>query len=115
MELDQKSYKVGDKAKVLFKTPFDGRLLVTIERNHLLEHHVLTTEKKAAELTLALKEEHLPNVYVTATLIRPLDASDLPLTVAHGFASVPVEAPDRTLARGHHRRGAVALEDEAAD
>jgi alpha-2-macroglobulin len=97
MELDQDSYKVGDKAKILFKTPFDGRLLVTIERNHLLEHHVLTTEKKAAELTLSLKEEHLPNVYVTATLIRPLDVSDLPLTVAHGFASVPVQASDRTL------------------
>ncbi len=97
METDQDQYKVGDKAKILFKTPFDGRLLVTLERNHLLEHHVLTTEKKAAELTLSLKEEHLPNVYVTATLIRPLDASDLPLTVAHGFAPIAVDAPDRTL------------------
>ena len=85
METDKEKYQVGDKAKILFKTPFDGRLLVTVERNHLLEHHVLNTEKKAAELTLALKEEHLPNVYITATLIRPLDASDLPLTVAHGF------------------------------
>ncbi len=97
METDQDQYKVGDKAKILFKTPFDGRLLVTVERNHVLEQHVLTTEKKAAELTVALKEEHLPNVYVTATLIRPLDASDLPLTVAHGFAPIAVDAPDRTL------------------
>ncbi|MPR34431.1 alpha-2-macroglobulin family protein [Salmonirosea aquatica] len=97
METDKEKYQVGDKAKILFKTPFDGRLLVTIERNHLLEHHVLNTEKKAAELTLALKEEHLPNVYITATLIRPLDASDLPLTVAHGFAPITVAAPDRTL------------------
>uniref|UniRef100_UPI003593ABDE alpha-2-macroglobulin family protein n=1 Tax=Persicitalea sp. TaxID=3100273 RepID=UPI003593ABDE len=97
METDKEKYQVGDKAKILFKTPFDGRLLVTVERNHLLEHHVLTTEKKAAELTLALKEEHLPNVYITATLIRPLDASDLPLTVAHGFAPIAVAAPDREL------------------
>ncbi len=97
METDKEKYEVGDKAKILFKTPFDGRLLVTVERNHLLEHHVLTTEKKAAELTLAVKEEHLPNVYITATLIRPLDASDLPLTVAHGFKPIAVAAPDRML------------------
>ena len=97
METDKEAYEVGDKARILFKTPFDGRLLVTVERNHLLEHHVLTTEKKAAELTLSLKEVHLPNVYVTATLIRPLDASDLPLTVGHGFAPIAVAAPDREL------------------
>lgn len=98
METDKERYKVGESAKVLFKTPFDGRLLVTVERNNLLEQHILTTEKKAAELTFKIKEEHLPNVFITATLIRPLDASDMPLTVAHGFQPVLVEDPDRKMA-----------------
>lgn len=98
METDKPKYKIGETAKVLFKTPFDGRLLVTVERNHVLEHHVLTTEKKAAELKISLKEEHLPNVFVTATLIRPLDNSDLPLTVANGFIPVLVEDAKRNLA-----------------
>lgn len=97
METDKAKYNVGESAKVLFKTPFDGRLLVTVERNSILEHHVLTTEKKAAELKLNLKEEHLPNVFVTATLIRPLDSSDLPLTVANGFIPVLVEDTKRNL------------------
>ncbi|TDB60858.1 alpha-2-macroglobulin family protein [Arundinibacter roseus] len=97
MEPDQERYQVGDKARILFKTPFDGRLLVTVERNQVLEHHVLTTEKKAAEFTFSIQQEHLPNVYITATLIRPLDASDLPLTVAHGFAPLRIEALDRAL------------------
>jgi uncharacterized protein YfaS (alpha-2-macroglobulin family) len=98
METDQEKYKLGETARILFKTPFDGRLLVTVERNNVLEQHVLTTEKKAAEFKLSLKEEHLPNVYVTATLIRPLDSSDMPLTVAHGFLPVLVEDSNRNLA-----------------
>lgn len=97
METDKERYQTGETARILFKTPFDGRLLVTVERNNVLEQQVITTEKKAAEIKINLKEEHLPNVYVTATLIRPLDASDMPLTVAHGFVPVLVEDPDRKL------------------
>ncbi len=97
METDKEKYKTGETAKILFKTPFDGRLLVTVERNSVLEHHVIMTEKKSAELSINLKEEHLPNVYITATLIRPLDDSDMPLTVAHGFIPLLVEDPKRSL------------------
>jgi len=35
--------------------------------------------------------EHFPNVYVSATLIRPMDGSMMPLTVAHGYIPVMVE------------------------
>ncbi|RRA98582.1 alpha-2-macroglobulin family protein [Larkinella rosea] len=97
MEFDKEQYKVGDKAKVLFKTPFEGKLLVTLERNKVLETQVLETDKKAAELTFNLSGEHLPTVYVTATLIRPIDGSNLPLMVAHGFAPILVEDPDTQL------------------
>lgn len=97
METDHDKYQTGETAKILFKTPFDGKLLVTVERNNVLEQHVLTTEKKAAELKIKIKDEHLPNVYVTATLIRPLDATDMPLTVAHGFIPLLVEDSKRSL------------------
>ncbi|MFN8346309.1 MAG: alpha-2-macroglobulin [Spirosomataceae bacterium] len=97
MEFDKPSYQVGDKATVLFKTPFAGKLLVTVERNSILEHHYLETDNKSAEFSFSVGSEHLPNAYVTATLIRPLDNSDLPLTVAHGFASIKVEDEDTRL------------------
>ena len=95
MTLDKPAYQTGDKAKILFKAPFDGKLLVTVERNRVLEHHWLTTNNKSAEWTLSVGNEHLPNVYLTATLIRAINAdnagqANLPITVAHGFASVPV-------------------------
>ena len=36
IETDKKIYQVGEKAKVLFKTPFSGRLLVTVENEGLI-------------------------------------------------------------------------------
>ncbi|MBO0950162.1 alpha-2-macroglobulin family protein [Fibrella forsythiae] len=97
MEFDKPTYETGDKVKVLFKAPFEGKILVTVERSGVLTHSWLTTENKAAEWTFSVDEEHLPNAYVTATLIRAMDGTDLPLTVAHGFASVAVTDPDTKL------------------
>ncbi len=97
METDKPRYSPRDKARILFKTPFDGTLLVTVERNRVLEYHTLKTDKKAASLTLNITGEHLPNAYVTATLIRPMEAGQLPLTVAHGFLPIFTEASDRKL------------------
>ncbi|MEO5562175.1 MAG: alpha-2-macroglobulin family protein, partial [Chitinophagaceae bacterium] len=41
--------------------------------------------------------EHVPNAYVTATLIKPHEMSDIPLTVAHGFQNVKVEEKSRKI------------------
>ncbi|AQG81173.1 alpha-2-macroglobulin family protein [Spirosoma montaniterrae] len=98
MTLDKETYETGDRARILFKAPFDGKLLVTIERNRVLEHKWLTTSNKSAEFSFSVGSDHLPNVYVTATLIRAMDATNLPLTVAHGFAPVPVQDKDSKLA-----------------
>jgi uncharacterized protein YfaS (alpha-2-macroglobulin family) len=97
MTLDKPVYQTGDKAKVLFKAPFDGKLLVTVERNQVLEQHWLTTTNKSAEWSFSVGSEHLPNVYVTATLIRAIDNTNLPLTVAHGFSPVAVQDNDTKL------------------
>jgi alpha-2-macroglobulin len=97
MEFDKEKYNVGDKAKVLFKTPFAGKLLVTIERNKVFENFFIETDKKSAELSFTIRDEHLPNIYVSATLIRPMDGSNLPLTVAHGYAPIMVEDTDKQL------------------
>lgn len=102
MTFDKASYQTGDKAKALFKAPFEGKLLVTVERNHVLEHHWLKTSNKSAEWSFSVGADHLPNVYVTATLIRALNAdnpaeANLPLTVAHGFGSVTVQDAETQL------------------
>jgi len=88
---DKDKYQPGDNVNLLFTTPFEGRMLVTVERNNLMEHHYLNTQNKSASLSLKASDEFVPNVYVTATLFRPMDGSDMPLVVAHGFRSVQVE------------------------
>jgi uncharacterized protein YfaS (alpha-2-macroglobulin family) len=82
---------VGDKAEVLLKTPFAGKILITVERNRVFEHFYQDTDKKSAKITIPIKAEYLPNAYITATLIKPVDNGAMPLTVAHGFAPIGVE------------------------
>ena len=97
MEMDKEKYQVGDKAKILLKTPFAGKILVTVERNSVLEHFYVETDKKSAEVEVKVTDDMLPNVYVTATLIRPMKGIDMPLTVAHGFAPMKVEKASNAL------------------
>ena len=89
--LDKEKYAPGENAKILFKTPFAGKLLVTLERNNVIDYFYLTTDKRSAELVLPVKEEYLPNIYITATLFRPLDDGNIPLTAGHGIIPLHVE------------------------
>ncbi len=94
---DKTVYQSGESAKVLFTTPFSGRMLVTMETDHVVSHQYVNVDKRSVSLDLKLTAEDLPNVYITATLIKPHDISDIPLTVAHGFQSLPVQEKSRQL------------------
>jgi len=89
--LDKSSYHTGESAQVLFKTPFNGKMLVTIEQDEVISHQYVEVKNRAAAISIDLKSEHLPNAYVTATLIKPHTESNIPLTVAHGYSSIIVE------------------------
>lgn len=97
IQLDKDKYNVGEKANVILKAPFSGKILVTVESNKVLKHFYVNTDKRAASFELDITDDLLPNVYVTATLFRPHKKSDMPLTVAHGFAPVIVENPDNKI------------------
>lgn len=95
---DKKSYETGERARILFKAPFNGRMLVTVEQNELISYHYLDVKDRAASMDLPLSTRHLPNIYITATLIKPHSQTENPLTVAHGFKSVSVEETSRKMA-----------------
>ncbi|RYZ23820.1 MAG: alpha-2-macroglobulin family protein [Chitinophagaceae bacterium] len=97
IELDKEGYKTGESARVLFKTPFSGRMLVTVERDGLLSYEYIDVAQRSASMELKLNGAHVPNVYVTATLFKPHSVSDIPLTVAHGFKNLKVEEAGRRL------------------
>jgi uncharacterized protein YfaS (alpha-2-macroglobulin family) len=94
---DKSSYSTGETMTVLFTTPFSGRLLVTMENDKVVSHQYVNVDKRSAKLDIKLTDAHLPNVYITATLIKPHDVSDIPLTVAHGFQSIRVEERSRKI------------------
>jgi len=95
--LDKKSYAAGESVKALFKTPFSGKMLVTVETDHVISYQYVNVDNRSASLDLKLAGEHVPNAYITATLIKPHEASDIPLTVAHGFQNVTVEEKSRKI------------------
>jgi uncharacterized protein YfaS (alpha-2-macroglobulin family) len=97
IQLDKKSYYKGESVKALFKTPFSGKLLVTTETDHILSYQYVNVEKRTASIDLPMSGDDVPNVYITATLIKPHEASDIPLTVAHGFVNVKVEEKSRKM------------------
>ena len=97
ISLDKKAYSAGESAKVLFKTPFNGKLLVTVENDKVIEYQYVNVTNRAASVTLNLSTEYLPNAYVSATLIKPNSESDMPLTVAHGYKSISVSEKGRNM------------------
>lgn len=97
IELDKSSYSTNESIKALFKTPFDGRMLITMETNKLISYQYVNVENRSASVDLKLSAEHLPNVYITATLIKAHDLSEIPLTVAHGYQNVRVEEKSRKM------------------
>jgi alpha-2-macroglobulin len=97
IETDKASYNSSEHVKALFKTPFSGRMLVTMETDKVLSYQYVNVDKRAASVELPLTAEDVPNVYITATLIKPHDVSDIPLTVAHGYESIKVEEKGRNI------------------
>ncbi|MFL5747441.1 MAG: alpha-2-macroglobulin family protein [Niastella sp.] len=97
IEADKSSYEAGENAKLLFKTPFSGRMLVTLETDKVVSYQYVNVDNRTASVDLKMTADHLPNVYVTATLIKPHDVSEIPLTVAHGYKSLKVEEKSRKI------------------
>ncbi len=97
IETDRTTYESGSSARILFKTPFNGKMLVTLEGDGILEYHYLDVKNRAASLSVNLNEKSIPNVYITATLIKPHTESDMPLTVAHGYKPILVQELSRKI------------------
>lgn len=98
IEADKDKYQPGETASLLLKTPFPGRVLVTVERDRVLDHFYVNTDEKSARVSVPIRGGHVPNIYVTATAIREITDNRLPLTVARGFVPLVVEKPETKLA-----------------
>ena len=68
---DAASYKPGDKARILVKSPYEkAKALVTIEREFILQAQVLEIQGSTSEIEIPITPEFLPNVYVSVLLLQ---------------------------------------------
>ena len=97
MVFDKPVYAPGDKAKILFQAPFNGTMLVTVERSKMYSCRYLEVQKNSASMEIDVEEEYLPNVYITAVLFRRIKDLNIPLMVGHGFCPLMVEKKSNRL------------------
>lgn len=86
---DKKEYASGETAVLQIRTPFSGKLLVTVEGENIHSQQILTIGGNTGEVRIPVKAEYSPNVYVTAVLIRK--AGDLePGGTARALGTTPL-------------------------
>lgn len=99
LDLDKQSYKIGDLAKVQVKAPFSGKALVTIEREKIYDTQIVEFKENTGLLTVKIKEDWQPNVYLTVQLIRSIDSQEKHAPVrAFGTVPILVDSFDKKLA-----------------
>lgn len=68
---EQTNYKVGETAKFQLRMPFrSATALVTVEREGILESHVMTLDGNNPTIELKIGDNWGPNVYVSALVLR---------------------------------------------
>jgi alpha-2-macroglobulin len=101
LEPEHKIYKAGEQAKIQIKAPFSGKALVTVEREKIYDYQIVEFKQNTGVITIPVKEEYKPNVYVSMHLIRSIKSLEKRAPV-RAFGTVPlmVDCSDRKLEIG---------------
>ncbi|MCB0420263.1 MAG: hypothetical protein KDD61_04665 [Bdellovibrionales bacterium] len=68
---DKKEYRAGELARFQLKTPFaKGQVLVTVEREGVMEHFVKTVSRSQPFFELKVKKSWTPNAFISAVAVR---------------------------------------------
>ncbi|MGE5604155.1 MAG: MG2 domain-containing protein [Bacteroidota bacterium] len=89
LETESQSYRSGEQAKIQIKAPFSGKALVTVEREKIYEYRIVDLKENSGVVTIPVKEEYQPNVYVSVHLIRSIKSLEKRAPV-RAFGTVPL-------------------------
>ena len=68
---EKKRYEPGDTARLQLRTPFkDATVLVTVEREGVLDAFVRTVRRGEPTIEVPIKPEYSPNVFISAFVVR---------------------------------------------
>jgi uncharacterized protein YfaS (alpha-2-macroglobulin family) len=68
-------FRVGERPRVLVRSPFKGQLLLTVETDSVVSTKVIDMAASQVTVPIDVTEACRPNAYVTATVVRSIDAS----------------------------------------
>jgi len=104
---DKKKYAPGDVARILVKSPYEkARALVTLEREYIMEKHVVNLTGSAPTIEIPIKSAHLPNIFVSVILLKgrtghghysPQGADLGKPAFKIGYLNLPVETGEKKL------------------
>lgn len=70
LRTDKQEYKIGDKAKILIKSPLqNARVIVTVERDSVYYKKSFLMKGNSAPLEIPIEESYLPNVDVNVVML----------------------------------------------
>lgn len=102
MVADKNSYRAGESARILVKTPIAGEALVNVERgSSILRSLRIPLEGNAPAIEIPLGESDAPNVTVTLVVLRGSDQSPRKFPVPefrYGSCDLAIEQPETHLA-----------------
>lgn len=74
LSLEKDTYRVGEIATLQVKSPFPGKLLLTIERDKILSYRTVNLRGNTARLNIPVMQNYKPNIYLSGTVIRSTDS-----------------------------------------
>jgi alpha-2-macroglobulin len=90
---DKYQYEQGEKAKLFISTPFGAdtvKTLITYERNSVLDYKVINVDEKNITYEFPVSEKMVPNVYISAVLVRGSTTPDRPPEFKIGYTELRV-------------------------
>ena len=95
---DRREYRPGDTAEILIPSPFQGEVwaLVTVERAGILKHEVLRLENNSTVYRLPITADYAPDVFVSVTLVKGVDATSPAPAFKFGLVKLTV-SPEQQL------------------
>ncbi len=96
---DKGSYTVGETAEILIPSPFQGEhyALITVERGNIIHREVLQLESNSQVYELPITLDHVPNVYVSAVIVKGQDEDNPVANYKVGYAAFSVDPEPQKL------------------
>ena len=98
IDLDKPLYLPGETAKVQIRSPFSGKLILTVEREKIVDQQIHMMEENTATIDLPVSIDYKPNVYISVSVIRSTQSLERHAPVrAFGVVPLMVDNSDNQL------------------